>query len=52
MRHGHHRRRRPYRKHHGDHKMRGGYMALAETALQVVGVLGTAVIALLFKRKP
>lgn len=52
MRQRRYRRWRPYRKHHRYRKHRGGYKAIAETALQVVGVLATAFLAVLFKRKP
>lgn len=50
MRHRHDKRWNPYRKHHRYHKQ--GYKVIAETALQVVGVLATAFLAVLFKKKP
>ncbi len=52
MRHRHYRTWRPHRKHHRGYRERGGYKDIAVGALQVVGVLATALVALLFKRKP
>lgn len=52
MRHRPYRRWRPDRKYYRRHRKQSGYKAIAETALQVVSVMGAVIIGLLFKRKP
>ena len=52
MRRRYYRRWRPYRKPRRNERRNEGYKAIAETALQVISVLGAVVVGLLFKRKP
>ena len=52
MRHRHYRRWKPERKHYRRYRKESGYKAIAETALQVIGTVATALVVVLFKRKP
>lgn len=52
MRHRPYKRWKPYRRYRRHQRRNTGYKAIAETALQVISVLGAVVVGLLFKRKP